>query len=128
MDDPLIKGLQALADFLHPPTQKDYALQPGQHSPAPICASIIDGKTCREPLHHDAYKHERVVTPGARERMYGTLDPVASEREFCERGTCRQEIEVMAHKGTGYCSTNCAKIAKGERPAAKVALPPAVTS
>jgi len=87
---------------------------------APICAAIIDGKTCREPLHHDARKHERVVTPASRERMYGSLDPVASEPEFCSRGTCVEPINVMAFKGTGYCSTNCAKIARGEKVAVVV--------
>lgn len=56
----------------------------------------------------------RPATDAERAAKYASLDRITSEREFCSRGTCRNEIHMQIFKGTGFCSTNCYKIAHGQ--------------
>ena len=141
MDDPVVDALRFVVNILFPLRQKDYTLQPGSkptdirpaktnadEPTAPICGAMIEGKICRKVLGHDAHQHDRLQTPGSRKRKYGGTNRTVEEPEFCGLHTCVKTIEMQAFKGTGYCSGNCAKIAKGEKPAATVPLPPAQVS
>lgn len=55
-----------------------------------------------------------VSTEDERRAKYASLDRITGMREFCTRGTCRKEIKMQIFKGTGFCGTNCYKVAHGQ--------------